>query len=140
LQEAKKNRDAVSGIFVFAKGCEPVEFGNLKRIENDYFCTVDKEQLAAGGPNLFLWAAYELARVQAVAAVRKEAGGKLDLDVIQQHIDGIAAHAPELGEIVSKAGTVQKAGSAIESTARKIKDDIDRRVQEVMAMLRRDAE
>jgi hypothetical protein len=23
LQEAKKNREAVSGIFIFAKGCEP---------------------------------------------------------------------------------------------------------------------
>jgi len=47
LQEAKKNREAVSGIFVFAKGCEPLEFGNFKRIDNDYYCTVDK--LTPGG-------------------------------------------------------------------------------------------
>jgi hypothetical protein len=49
MQEAKKNRDAVSGIFVFAKGCEPVEFGNFKRIDNDFYCTADKEALAQGG-------------------------------------------------------------------------------------------
>jgi hypothetical protein len=39
---------------VFAKGCEPVEFGNFKRIDNDYYCTVDKAVLAEGGPLTFL--------------------------------------------------------------------------------------
>src|SRR5439155_5757113 len=75
LQEAKKNRGAVSGIFVFTKGCEPLEFGDFKRIENDYYCTVDKDALAAGGALPFLWGACEVARAQAVAAARKEANG-----------------------------------------------------------------
>jgi hypothetical protein len=140
LQEAKKNREAVSGIFVFAQGCQPVEFGNFKRIDNDFYCTVDKSALADGGPLPFLWAAYELARVQAVAAVRKEASGKLNLERIQQHIDGIAAWVPRLGEIVTKAKTVQNSGNAIETAAKEIKDDIDRRVVEVLALMRLDAE
>jgi hypothetical protein len=140
LQEAKKNRDAVSGIFVFAKGCEPVEFGNFKRIDNDFYCTVDKSALAEGGPLLFLWAAYELARVQAVTVVRKEAGGKLDLERIQRQIDGIAAWVPRLGEIVTKANTVQNGGKAIENTAKEIKEDIEDRVAEILALLRLDAE
>jgi len=140
LQEAKENRDAVSGIFVFAKGREPVEFGNFKRIDNDFYCTVDKAVLAEGGPLPFLWAAYELARVQAVAAVRKEVGGKLDLERIQQLIDGIAVWVPRLAEIATKAKTVQNNGDAIETTAREIKEDIERRVSEVLALLRLDAE
>jgi hypothetical protein len=139
LQEAKKNRDAVSGIFIFAKGCEPVEFGNFKRIDNDFYCTADKSAIAEDGPLPFLWAAYEIARVQAVAAVRKETGGKLNLERVQQHIDGIAAWVPQLGEIVSKASTVQKNGNAIENTANEIKQDIERRVAEVLALLRLDA-
>jgi hypothetical protein len=138
LQEAKKNREAVSGIFVFAKGCEPVEFGNFKRIDNDYYCTVDKAVLAEGGPLPFLWAAYELARVQAVTAVRKEAGGKLDLETVQQHIDGIAALVPRLGEIITKAGTVQKSGEFIEDTAKAIRDDIDARSSQILRLLQRD--
>jgi hypothetical protein len=140
LQEAKKNREAVSGIFVFAKGCEPVEFGNFKRIDNDFYCTVDKSALAEGEPLLFLWAAYELARVQAVTAVRKEVGGKLDLERIQRQIDGIAAWVPRLGEIVTKSNTVQKSGKAIEETAKEIKDDIEDRVADILALLRLDAE
>jgi hypothetical protein len=140
LQEAKKNRDAVSGIFAFAKGREPVEFGNFKRIDNDFYCTVDKAVLAEGGPLPFLWAAYELARVQAVAAIRKEAGGKFDLERIQQHIDGIAAWVPRLAEIIKNAGLVQRHGDSIETTAREVKEDIERRVSEVLALLRLDAE
>jgi len=140
LQEAKKNREAVSGIFVFAKGSEPPEFGNLKRIDNDFYCTADKTALAEGAPLPFVWAAYELARVQAVAAVRKEAGGKLDLERIQQHIDGIAAWVPRLAEIITKAKTIQNSGSTIETTAKEIKEDIERRVSEILALLRLDAE
>jgi hypothetical protein len=139
LQEAKNNREAVSGIFVFAEGCEPVEFGNFKRIDNDYFCTVDKSVLAADGPLPFLWAAYEFARVQAVTAVRKEACGKLDLETVQQHIDGIGALVPRLGEIITKAGTVQKSGEFIEETANAIKDDIEERAADVLRLLRLDA-
>lgn len=140
LQEAKKNREAVSGIFVCSQACEPVEFGNFKRIDNDFYVTVDKSALAEGGPLPFLWAAYEIARVQAVVAVRKEAGGKFDLERIQQHIDGIAAWVPRLAEIITKANTVQKSGEFIETTADNIKDDIVRRVKEVFALLRLDAE
>jgi hypothetical protein len=140
LQKAKKNREGVAGIFIFAKGCEPAEFGNFKRIDNDFYCTVDKSALAEGGPLPFLWAAYELARVQAVAAVRKEAAGKLDLERIQQNIDGIAAWVPRLGDIIAKANTVQRSGSAIESTAKEIKEDIERRAEDVLELLRLDAE
>jgi hypothetical protein len=140
LQDAKKNRDAVSGIFVFAKGCEPVEFGNFKRIDNDYYCTVEKSALAEDGPFPFLWAAYRCARVQAVAAVRKEACGKLDLERIQQHIDGVAEWVPRLAEFIAKASTVQKSGNTIENTARDIKNDIESRVAEVLELLRLDPE
>jgi hypothetical protein len=139
LQEAKKNREAVSGIFVFAKGREPVEFGNFKRIDNDYYCTVDKAALAEDGPLPFMYAAYELARVQAVTTVRKEAAGKLDLEKVQQNIDGIASLVPSLGEIITKAGTVQKSGEFIENTAKAIKDDITARTAEILRVLHLDA-
>ena len=135
LQEAKKNRGAVSGIFVFAKGCEPLEFGDFKRIENDFYCTVDKDALAEGGQLVFLWGAYEIARAQAVAAARKEANGKIDLEQIQQHIDAVASWVPRLGDIITKAGTIQKNGEFIETTAEELKEDLEKRVKEVLALL-----
>jgi hypothetical protein len=125
---------------VFAQGCEPAEFGNFRRIDNDFYCTADKASLAEGGPLPFLWAAYELARVQAVAAARKEVGGRLDLERIQQHIDGIAAWVPRLAEIITKATTVQNSGKFIETTAKDMMDDIKKRVAEVLALFRLEAE
>ena len=77
---------------------------------------------------------------QAVTAVRKEAGGKLDVELIQRNIDGIAAWVPRLGEIVTEATTVQSSGKAIEKTANEIKEDIEERVAEILALLRLDAE
>jgi hypothetical protein len=75
-----------------------------------------------------------------VTAVRKEAGGKLDLEQIQRQIDGIAAWVPRLGEIVTKSSKVPKRGKAIEETATEIKDDIEDRVAEILALLQLDAE
>jgi hypothetical protein len=41
---------------------------------------------------------------------------------------------------MTKASTLQKSGSVLENTARGIKDDIDSRVAEVLALLRLDRE
>ncbi len=136
LQEAKKNREATCGIFVFAKGCEPPEVGDFHRIGDDFFCTVDKEALAAGQALPFLWAAYAISRVMAVAAVRKEAGGQLDLERIHGHVDALLEWVPQLGDIMSKANTIQRSGDAIETTAKKIKEDMEKRLNEILELLR----
>lgn len=49
-------------------------------------------------------------------------------DKVNEHIDSIAVWVPRLAEIVSKASTVQKTASAIETAAKEIKEDIDRHV------------
>src|SRR5438128_9804245 len=83
LQEVKKNRQANCGIFVFARGCAPAEIGDFRRIGEDFYVTVDKEDLAAGKPMLFLDSAYRIARAITVAAARKDQAGELDLQKIQ---------------------------------------------------------
>jgi hypothetical protein len=87
---------------------EPQEFGNFKRIDNDFHCTADNTEMLAGSQPLFLWAAYEITRVQAVMTVRKEGAGKLDLERIRECINGITAWVPRLGEIAIKAKTVRR--------------------------------
>jgi hypothetical protein len=124
-----------NGIFVFAKGCEPVEFGDFKRIENDYYCTVDVEALAADEPLPFLWGAYEIARALAVAAARKEANGKLDLERIRENLDGIGACLPRLGEIVTKANTIESSAGKVREIATSIKEDVKARIDGILEML-----
>lgn len=57
LALAKENRAAAIGIFAFAKGAEPAEVGDFRRIGDDFYCTVDKDDLAKGRPLVFFDAA-----------------------------------------------------------------------------------
>jgi hypothetical protein len=48
MQEAKQNREAKTGIYVFAKGCEPPEVGDFRRVGEDFYCTVDRDPPSGG--------------------------------------------------------------------------------------------
>jgi hypothetical protein len=75
LQEAKKNREATCGIFVFARGCEPSEVGDFRKLGEDFYVTVDKEDLAAGKALLFLDSAYKTC---AGLCTRRQRHGRLE--------------------------------------------------------------
>ncbi len=138
LQRAKKNRGAVSGIYAFSKGCEPPEVGDFLRVGDDFFCTVDKEALAAGAPLLFVEAAYRIARVLAVAAARKEGADKLDVEAIEQHIDALTEWVKRMGEVATKASTIKKNGEFIETTVKDMQADMQVRLKAILGLIRHD--
>lgn len=128
LQEAKANREAAAGIFVFAKGSEPAEMGDFRRVGQDFYCTVDKEQLEAGVSLTFFEAAYEIARAMVVATVRAHESDGLDLKALCDHVDGLVAFSEKLSDICTKARTVRNSGEAIEKVADGIKKDLEARI------------
>lgn len=135
LQEAKKNREAVCGIFVFARGTEPAEVGDFRRIGEDFFVTVDKEDLNSGRPLMFLDSAYKIARALAVAATRRNDLGELDVQAIQDQLDSLAAWSDRISDMATKARTIQSSGKLIEQCAVDLKVDLDTRVAAVLAAL-----
>jgi hypothetical protein len=135
LQEAKKNREASCGIFVFARGCEPAEIGDFRRIGEDFYVTVDKDELSADKPVLFFDSAYKIARALAVAAARKDQAGELDLQKIQDQIDALAAWSDRIADMATKARTIQNSGKLIEQCANDLKQDLDTRVAIVLKTL-----
>jgi hypothetical protein len=135
LQEAKKNREAISGIFVFARGTEPAEIGDFRRIGEDFYVTVDKEDLAAGKPLMFLDSAYKIARALAVAATRKEEAGELDVQLIQDQLDALSAWSDRIADMATKARTIQSSGKIIEQCANELKADLDLRIAAVLKAL-----
>jgi hypothetical protein len=137
IDDAKKNREAAIGIFVFAKGSEPAEVGDFRRIGEDFYCTVDKADVAAGTPLLFLDSAYKIARALAVAAARREAAGGFDLQAIEQHMQELLGWVDRIGEMATKAKTIQASGKFIEERANELKGELDRRLNEVLAAIRR---
>ncbi|HEV3003748.1 MAG TPA: hypothetical protein VGX78_04775 [Pirellulales bacterium] len=136
LQEAKKNRSAAIGIFVYARGCEPAEVGDFRRIGDDFYCTVDKDDLREGRPLLFFDSAYRIARALSVAAVRKESSEGLDLDAVEGHLTALATWSERIADMATKARTIQNSGKFIEECAARLKDDLDSRVALVQEMLR----
>lgn len=135
LQEAKENRGAVCGIFVYARGCEPAEVGDFRRIGEDFYVTVDKDDLAAGKPLLFLDSAFKIARALAVAAARKEAASELDLQKIHDQLDALAAWSDRIADMATKARTIQNSGKVIEQLANDLKQDLDQRVAIALKVL-----
>jgi len=136
LQEAKLNRKAAVGIFVFAEGTEPAEVGDFRRIGDDFFCTVSKDDLAEGRPLLYLDTAYRIARAMAVAAQRKESASEVDLSKIENHVEALGQWAARLTEMAKKAKTIRNNGQFIEDLAHEMKVDIDERIQSVLNELR----
>ncbi|HET6881174.1 MAG TPA: hypothetical protein VFI31_13520 [Pirellulales bacterium] len=137
LAAAKENRAAPIGIFAFAKGAEPAEVGDFRRIGDDFYCAVDKHDLAHGKPLVFFDAAYKIARALAVAAARREAAGGLDLEAIEQDVQELLAWTERLAEMATKARTIQSSGKFIEQRADELKEDLSHRLNGIQDMLRR---
>lgn len=135
IDDAKKNREAAIGIFVFAKGSEPAEVGDFRRIGEDFYYTVDKDDLAAAKSLLFLESAYKIARALAVAAARREAAGGLDLEAIEQHVRELLGWVDHIGKMATKARTIQESGKFIEDRVNELKNELDRRLNEVLQVL-----
>jgi hypothetical protein len=136
LREAKKNRETAIGIFVFTRGSEPPEVGDFRRIGDDFFVTVDKEDLAAGKRLCCFESAYKIARAMVVATIRKEDTGELDFQQIEQELDGLAAWSQRIAEMAAKARTIQNSGAAVERTTSDLKCDLDARLERLLTLLR----
>lgn len=140
LQEAKKNREAEGGIFVFSRGTEPSEVGDFRRVGEDFYVTVDKDDLRADKPLLFLESAYRIARALIVAAVRKQTSDEIDLQKIEDQVDALAAWSDRIADMAKKARTIQNSGKLIEDCATDLKQDLDSKVTQIVELLRRGSE
>ncbi len=135
LQVAKKNREASVGIFVFAKGTEPSEVGDFRRVGEDFFVTVDRNALKDGKNLLFFDAAYRIARALVIASARKEAAGQSDIPKIQQQIDALCSWSDRITGFSTKAKTIQKNGDLIEQFLCDLKNEMDERLTEIVKSL-----
>lgn len=136
LQEAKKNREVAIGIFVFARGTEPAEVGDFRRVGEDFYVTVDNDDLATGKPLLFLDSAYKIARAMAIAATRREEAGQLDLQRIHSHLDSLVSWSDRIADMATKARTIQNSGKAIEQYVNELKVELDTRIAGILHALK----
>jgi hypothetical protein len=135
LAEAKDNRGAAIGIFVWAKGCEPAEVGDFRMIDDDFYCTADKEDLQSGHSLLFLEAAYKIARMMAVLKTRKEAAGNFDAAQVTAHVSAIIKEIEGLSKLAKKAGSMKKNSEEIEEALQEMNDSLGTRLNQILELL-----
>ncbi len=136
LQEAKENRKADCGIFVFAKGYEPIEMGDFKIDGNDFYCAVDEATLIGGGALLFFESAYKISRVQIVTRARKELSGGVNLIKIRDNVAFMIKQTELMAELITKAKTIKNHGESIEDTLKSIKENLDLQLQATLELLK----
>lgn len=135
LREAKENRQAKVGVFVFVEGRQPPEIKGFKRIGEDYYVTISKEDFEKGRPLPFLDAAYKIGRSMLVATARIEEGSQFDFQRIKDAISRITKSAEVITDIVTKAKTVITSGEKIRDAGDKLKQEIDESCKVVMQTL-----
>lgn len=125
LKSAKENREADAGIFVFAKGYEPAEVGDFYKLGNDFYVTVDEEELKENKGLLFFEAAYKIIRIQITGSKKiKEAKG-IDKEKLKGEIASLVEMTKKLGEMKTKTTTILNNAKFIEENCDNLKKGLD---------------
>src|SRR5262249_30490041 len=115
LRVAKENREAQIGIFVFARRAAPMGLEPFSRFGSDIVVVWDEDDPMS---DVFLKAAYTVARALVIARKRDAATSAVDFAAIDGALLDIKRHTEALDEIRTWAQTVKSAGQKIEERIR----------------------
>ena len=135
MDRAKRNRGAEIGIFLFCKGCEPIEAGDFYRSGNDFIVTVDEEKLDGGEQLLFLDAAYKVARTLIVTRAKEEEEEKVDPEFVRGEMDGISLAMKAASDIYTKVNTIRNSADSIEKSLSKSMDKVEEHLRNISGHL-----
>jgi hypothetical protein len=126
LGEARTNRDAQVGVFVFDRASAPQNMEPLHRSGSDVFVVWDGEDLTT---DIYLKVAFGLART--LAHRKCAAGSRADADFValDMLIEEIAAHVVTLDVIEKSARIVKKNGEGILTHAQGMRDAVERQAE-----------
>jgi len=110
IEQARKNRDAQIGLFVFSRRLAPTDLEPLTRHGNDLFLVWDAEDLAT---DPYFHASLEIARALCVRAQHEANELKVDFTPIDKAILDIEKRAKNLEEIGSSAERIKSSTDKI---------------------------
>ena len=121
IEQARKNREAGVGIFVFSKRTAPENFQPLRRLGNDIFVVWDSEDEVS---DVYLSAAMTLARalcVQDAGAAREHS---ISFSVMDDAILEIERQAEKLDKIKTWTETIRNNSGNVLDEVRKMKESL----------------
>ncbi len=125
IAEARKNRDAKIGVFVFDWASAPEKMDPLHRIGSDLFVVWDADD---GATDTLFEAAFLVARTLAHRACEADSKSEADFRALGELIEGIAVHAASLEAIEKAARSVKKNGELILSSSEGLREALVRQV------------
>jgi hypothetical protein len=125
LAEARKNRDAQVGVFVFDRDSAPEKMECLHRIGCDVFVVWDADDATT---DIYLNAAFGLARTLAHRECLADSKADADFVALDGLIEKIAANVATLEAIEKAARSVRKNGDAILTSAEAMREALERDV------------
>jgi hypothetical protein len=128
LEQARKNRQAQVGVFVFSKQAAPDGTEPFARYGNDLVVFWDADDRAT---DLFVRAAYSVARALVVRESHRSAGTEATVEVIEIATRAIERQIQYITQIITWAETVRKNGEEIGERAGKMRSALQKQVDEL---------
>jgi hypothetical protein len=132
ITEARKNREAQIGIFVFSARHAPAGLEPLARYDRDIVLSWDAEDPQSA---LLIRAAYSLARALALRESRASADAAAALRTIDEATRAVARQAGYLDEMRTWAETVKRNGEKISDRAARMSTDLQKAIDTLDAQL-----
>jgi hypothetical protein len=126
IEQARANRKAQFGVFVFSPDAAPDGFDTIVRHDNDLFVVWDSNDVRS---DLVIRAAVSICR--ALARRESEAAGDIDAEQLEKTISGITKQVAKLGEIVKWSSTIVTNGTKIGDSAAAIRENLEGRLEEL---------
>lgn len=126
LDEARENRAAEFGVFVFSPEAAPAGLDTMMRRGSDLIVTWSRDDVAS---DVVIRAAIAVCR--ALAIKQCEAAGELDADALESTIRDITKQAAKLGSVMTWAATITTNGGKIRDTAEEMKEGLLESIEEL---------
>jgi hypothetical protein len=132
IDEARRNRQAQVGVFVFSSATAPAELESLQRHGSDIVVVWDSEDRRG---DLVVRAAYSLARALAVRERRTDRESLAAIAEIERAARGIEKQVSHLDEVRKWAETVRGHGEKIADRSSRMAEELRREVERLDAQI-----
>lgn len=126
IEQARKNRGADWGLFVFSKKTMPAGLEPFARYGNDFVIVWDVEDAAS---DVFLKAGILATRALCFRIERRSAAQQVDFEVIDKAILEIEKRAGNLDDVRKSAETIQSSSAKILDRVRKDREALEKQVE-----------
>lgn len=125
MDEARRNRGAQLGVFVFSAKSAPEGLAPFGRYGSDLVVVWDAEDSTT---DVYLRAAYSVARALAVRQAQAEAGRDEALEAITRAANALGKHAAQLAQVKRSGETARSSAETIIETAVKLGADLEKQL------------